>query len=60
MRMKLLKPHTHESTPCEPGDEIDVSKPIADWLAARGIAAPSKTTTQRPDQTPTRTPVQET
>lgn len=62
MRMKLLKPHTHDSKPCVPGDEVDVPKPVADWMKARGIAEPSKTTTQRPDQTPhphTRTPAQE-
>ena len=63
MRMKLLKQHTHGNTPCVPGDEIDVSKPVADWMKARGIAAlaaePTQITRQRPDQTPTRTPVQE-
>jgi hypothetical protein len=38
-KVKLLKPHTHASRQYQAGDEIEVSAPVRDWLAARGIVA---------------------
>ena len=44
-KVKLLKPHTHASRDYQPGAQIEVSKPVRDWLIAQGIADGDKTKT---------------
>lgn len=42
MKVKLLKPHTHAGKPRAAGDQIEVSEPVARWLAdpKRQVIAP--------------------
>lgn len=49
-KVKLLKPHTHAGRQYQAGDEIEVSAPVRDWLAARGIVADTKPATKKPAQ----------
>ena len=37
----LLKPHTHASKTCEPGERLEVDESTAQWLLANGIATPA-------------------
>lgn len=39
MKVKLLKPHEHAGVPHPAGASIDVSKEVAEWLAAHGVIA---------------------
>ncbi len=42
MKIELLKPHTHAGKPCNPGDVIEVSRPVGHWLIETGTGKTTK------------------
>ncbi len=33
----LIAEHTHQGKPCKPGEQIKVTKQLADWLKSRRV-----------------------
>jgi hypothetical protein len=50
MQIELFKQHEHQRQMLRPGDTINVSRKIGQWLISKGIGAPLKTNTPKKEE----------